>query len=29
MLIAQAQVENVPILTGDMQIAKYPIDVTW
>ena len=29
MLIAQAQVENVPILTGDMQIARYPIDVTW
>jgi PIN domain nuclease of toxin-antitoxin system len=29
MLIAQAHVERVTILTGDAQIARYPIDVTW
>lgn len=29
MLVAQAQVERVTILTGDAQIARYPIRVTW
>lgn len=29
MLIAQAQVEKVTILTGDAQIARYPIRVAW
>jgi PIN domain nuclease of toxin-antitoxin system len=29
MLIAQAQVERVTILTGDAQIARYPIRVAW
>jgi len=29
MLVAQAQVEKVTILTSDAQIARYPIRVTW
>jgi PIN domain nuclease of toxin-antitoxin system len=29
MLVAQAQVEKVTILTGDAQIARYPIRVAW
>jgi len=29
MLVAQAQVEKVTILSGDTQIARYPIRVTW
>ena len=28
-LIAQAQVENLPLLTGDAQIAKYDVEVIW
>jgi PIN domain nuclease of toxin-antitoxin system len=29
MLVAQAQVEKVPILTADSQIARYPVRVSW
>ena len=29
MLVAQAQVERVPILTADSQIARYPVRVSW
>jgi PIN domain nuclease of toxin-antitoxin system len=29
MLIAQAQFENIPILTSDTQIARYPVEVIW
>lgn len=29
MLGAQAQVANVPILTADLQIARYPAEVVW
>jgi PIN domain nuclease of toxin-antitoxin system len=29
MLVAQAQVEELPILTSDPQIAQYDIDVVW
>lgn len=29
MLIAQAQLENMPIVTGDQQIAKYYIETIW
>ncbi len=28
-LIAQAQLESVPIITGDPQIARYPVQVIW
>lgn len=28
-LIAQAQVEDLPILTGDPAIAQYPVEVIW
>lgn len=28
-LIAQAQFENMPILTSDPQIARYPVEVVW
>jgi PIN domain nuclease of toxin-antitoxin system len=29
MLIAQAQFENIPILTSDNLIARYPVEVVW
>jgi len=29
LLVAQAQLENLPILTSDPQIAQYPVDVIW
>jgi PIN domain nuclease of toxin-antitoxin system len=29
MLIAQAQVEGLPFVTGDKQIQKYPIHILW
>ncbi len=29
MLVAQAQVEGLPILTADPQIARYPVEVIW
>jgi PIN domain nuclease of toxin-antitoxin system len=29
MLIAQAQVEGLPFVTGDKQIHKYPIQILW
>ncbi|MGB9879233.1 MAG: type II toxin-antitoxin system VapC family toxin [Anaerolineae bacterium] len=29
LLIAQAQVENFPILTGDPAIMQYPVEVIW
>ena len=29
MLVAQAQVENLPIVTGDAQIARYDVEVIW
>ncbi|MBE3587427.1 MAG: type II toxin-antitoxin system VapC family toxin [Thermoanaerobacteraceae bacterium] len=29
LLIAQAQVEDLPILTADQQIARYPVKVVW
>jgi len=29
MLIAQAQLENMPILTVDPQISRYPVKVIW
>lgn len=29
MLVAQAQFENIPILTSDTQIARYPVEVIW
>lgn len=29
MLIAQAQLENLPIVTGDRQIAKYYVETIW
>lgn len=29
LLIAQAQLENMPILTTDPQIAQYPIKIIW
>lgn len=28
-LIAQSQVENLPIITIDQQIARYPVQVIW
>ena len=28
-LIAQAQFENIPILTSDSMIARYPVEVVW
>lgn len=28
-LVAQAQVEGLPILTADPQIARYPVEVIW
>ncbi|MGH7840322.1 MAG: type II toxin-antitoxin system VapC family toxin [Candidatus Binataceae bacterium] len=28
-LIAQAQVENLPILSADRTIARYPVEVIW
>jgi PIN domain nuclease of toxin-antitoxin system len=29
MLIAQTQFENIPILTSDNLIARYPVEVVW
>lgn len=29
MLVAQAQVEGLPFVTGDKQIQKYPIQILW
>jgi PIN domain nuclease of toxin-antitoxin system len=29
LLVAQAQVEKLPIVTGDAQIKKYAIDIIW
>jgi PIN domain nuclease of toxin-antitoxin system len=29
MLVAQARFENIPILTSDTQIARYPVEVIW
>jgi PIN domain nuclease of toxin-antitoxin system len=29
LLIAQAQVENISLLSGDADIAKYPIKIIW
>lgn len=29
MLVAQAQLENLPLLTNDPQIARYPVEIIW
>jgi PIN domain nuclease of toxin-antitoxin system len=29
MLVAQSQIEKMPILTGDPQIARYAVTVIW
>ena len=29
MLVAQSQLEDMPILTADPQIARYPVEVIW
>lgn len=29
LLIAQAQVEKLPVITNDPLIAKYPVTVVW
>jgi len=29
LLIAQSQMENLPILTADSEIGRYPVDVLW
>jgi PIN domain nuclease of toxin-antitoxin system len=29
MLIAQSQLENLPILTADPRIAQYAVDIVW
>jgi PIN domain nuclease of toxin-antitoxin system len=29
LLIAQAQVENLPLVTSDSEIARYPVQVIW
>lgn len=29
LLVAQAQVENLPILTGDTAIMQYPVQIIW
>ncbi len=29
MLVAQARVEGLPILSGDPEIARYPVEVIW
>jgi PIN domain nuclease of toxin-antitoxin system len=28
-LIAQSQIENIPILTADPAIRRYPVDAVW
>jgi PIN domain nuclease of toxin-antitoxin system len=28
-LVAQSQLEDMPILTADLQIARYPVEVIW
>ncbi|MGB9885969.1 MAG: type II toxin-antitoxin system VapC family toxin [Moorellales bacterium] len=29
LLVAQAQVENLPLISGDPVIARYPVEVLW
>ncbi len=29
LLVAQSQMEDIPILTSDLEIAKYPVDIIW
>lgn len=29
MLVAQSQLENLPIVTGDPQIARYSVKTLW
>jgi PIN domain nuclease of toxin-antitoxin system len=29
LLVAQSQMENLPILTADSEIARYPVDILW
>jgi PIN domain nuclease of toxin-antitoxin system len=29
LLVAQSQLENLPILTGDPLIAQYPVETIW
>jgi PIN domain nuclease of toxin-antitoxin system len=29
LLVAQSQMENLPILTADSEIARYPVDTLW
>jgi PIN domain nuclease of toxin-antitoxin system len=29
LLVAQARMENIPILTSDQQIARYPVKTIW
>ncbi len=29
LLVAQSQMEGLPILTGDAEIARYPVEVLW
>jgi PIN domain nuclease of toxin-antitoxin system len=29
LLVAQSQMENLPILTADPEIARYPVDILW
>jgi PIN domain nuclease of toxin-antitoxin system len=29
LLVAQSQMESLPILTADPEIARYPVDILW
>lgn len=29
LLVAQAQVEGIPIVSGDREVADYPVEVLW
>jgi PIN domain nuclease of toxin-antitoxin system len=29
LLVAQSQMENLPILTADSEIARYPVEILW
>ena len=29
LLVAQGQMEGLPILTADPEIARYPVDILW